>query len=447
MIKRTSRNFKVPLVYGGQWKDHQTFQKWDPISKRLVQVNCCACPKPGPVNTVTATIISSHGISVGWTYSGSETQFEVKVYESATLPVNTSGTPVYTTEGALSNPHAATFSLTKDNYYVASVRVKSVCGYSTYVYSDSQQFICPDPDPVSNITLYSLDGITGQVSWGNYDGTNFEISIYQGFSLPVIPIPDNLVFIEEGTFESPYLATFVQNSGYYYVASMRAISDCGYSAYAYSEPAQSGVPPVDSVSLLDLITGSATVSWVYFGSDSIFEVKLYESISLPVDVNIPPVVTYEGTFTSPYTLLYSFTDLYYYVASVRVKTSGGSYSTYTYSPTQQYTAASFKEYVIANTAYNVDPGTGKMSINFVDPSYILNFSKTDKNSVDRDAYFNTISAGQDIKITKNPSNYYQFTTPTIGTSNPNYWSFTTTNPSLTGTLDIGDTVAVTNIII
>jgi hypothetical protein len=38
---RPSRNFKVPLVYGGQWKNHQTFQKWDPIAKRLVQVGCC----------------------------------------------------------------------------------------------------------------------------------------------------------------------------------------------------------------------------------------------------------------------------------------------------------------------------------------------------------------------------------------------------------------------
>ena len=41
---RPSRNFKVPLVYGGEWKNSQTFQKWDPISKRLVQVNCCSVP-------------------------------------------------------------------------------------------------------------------------------------------------------------------------------------------------------------------------------------------------------------------------------------------------------------------------------------------------------------------------------------------------------------------
>lgn len=51
MIKRPYRNLKVPLVFGGQWKNHQTFQKWDPISKRLVQVNCCETP-PVPMNSV-----------------------------------------------------------------------------------------------------------------------------------------------------------------------------------------------------------------------------------------------------------------------------------------------------------------------------------------------------------------------------------------------------------
>lgn len=43
---RPSRNFKVPQVYGGQWKNHQTFMRWDPASKRLVQVSCCAPSQP-----------------------------------------------------------------------------------------------------------------------------------------------------------------------------------------------------------------------------------------------------------------------------------------------------------------------------------------------------------------------------------------------------------------
>lgn len=50
---RPSRSFKVPQVFGGQWKNHQTFQKWDPVSKRLVQVNCCypssSQPSPSPI--------------------------------------------------------------------------------------------------------------------------------------------------------------------------------------------------------------------------------------------------------------------------------------------------------------------------------------------------------------------------------------------------------------
>jgi hypothetical protein len=51
---RPSRNFKVPQVYGGQWKNHQTFQKWDPISKRLVQVSCCPAPPIIPPEVCTA---------------------------------------------------------------------------------------------------------------------------------------------------------------------------------------------------------------------------------------------------------------------------------------------------------------------------------------------------------------------------------------------------------
>lgn len=49
MLKRLSRDFKVGAVSGGQWKDHQTFQKWDPISKRLVTVACCLPPKQNPI--------------------------------------------------------------------------------------------------------------------------------------------------------------------------------------------------------------------------------------------------------------------------------------------------------------------------------------------------------------------------------------------------------------
>ena len=42
MIKRPSRNFKVPLVWAGPKDKEQITERWDPISKRLVRVNCCS---------------------------------------------------------------------------------------------------------------------------------------------------------------------------------------------------------------------------------------------------------------------------------------------------------------------------------------------------------------------------------------------------------------------
>ena len=44
MIKRPSRNFKVPLVWAGPKNKVQTIQKWDPVSKRLVTVVCAPTP-------------------------------------------------------------------------------------------------------------------------------------------------------------------------------------------------------------------------------------------------------------------------------------------------------------------------------------------------------------------------------------------------------------------
>lgn len=445
MIKRTSRNFKVPLVFGGQWKDHQTFQKWDPISKRLVQVNCCStltCKRPptSTANNVSFLIISSHGGSISWNYGGIENQFEVAVYESSTLPVNTSAPPVYIDSGILTSPYPAGFTITENYYYVASVRVKNDCGYSGYSYSSPVQFICPLPDPISEIVLSGLTGSQGTITWGNYDGTDLEINIYEGSSLPVdtsgVPI-----FSMQDAFTKPYTATFSQTPGYYYVASVRAINDCGYSTYSYSDPVQLYVDPVDVVTLMNIITGSADVVWSYSGSETIFEVSVYGSGSLPVSTSIP-LQTYEGSFTSPYSFLYSFTNGYYYVASVRVKSAGGIYSDYTYSSPEQYMASSY-EYINVYSATNTDPGTGNFSAVVGSyPSFTLNFNKTDKNSSSADAYFNSITPGTtSITVTKNPMNYYTFAT-ILSVSNTNYWSFTTTLTSSEGTLNVGDTVAV-----
>lgn len=86
MIKRTSRNFKVPLVYGGQWKDHQTFQKWDPISKRLVQVSCCA-----PEKTVNIPIPPDESWYPTYGYLVYESHLDVYPYGPVYFWCNSSG--------------------------------------------------------------------------------------------------------------------------------------------------------------------------------------------------------------------------------------------------------------------------------------------------------------------------------------------------------------------
>ena len=144
MIKRTSRNFKVPLVYGGQWKDHQSFQKWDPIGKRLVTVNCCLpqkCFEPEPVTNVTLTSMISGGAVVSWTYAGpTGVLFEINIYEGITETVDTSGTPKYSVLGGTSGvPYF--FSNTAGYYYVASVRVRNNCLFSPYAYSSTVRYL------------------------------------------------------------------------------------------------------------------------------------------------------------------------------------------------------------------------------------------------------------------------------------------------------------------
>jgi hypothetical protein len=94
---RPSRNFKVPLIYGGQWKDHQTFMRWDPASKRLIQVNCCPvgpigggggptgptgpCPPVDPVDSITLSDLTESSGVISWVYGGPETSFEIYIYE------------------------------------------------------------------------------------------------------------------------------------------------------------------------------------------------------------------------------------------------------------------------------------------------------------------------------------------------------------------------------
>ena len=241
MIKRPFRSLKVPLVFGGQWKDHQTFQKWDPISKRLIQVNCCLpgrpvpCSNPLPVDSVS---VSPSSGTISWTYSGIETIFEVKLYESATLPVVPNGTVVFTNEGALTSPYSTGFTPTNNYYYFASVRVKDDCGYSSYVYSSVEQYTCPIPSDPTNVVLSSLTETGASISW-DYSGipASYEVNIYQSATSPV-DTHNSPIFTDSGSLTSPYSASFTPTIGYYYVASVRAYNACGYSGYAYSNERQ-----------------------------------------------------------------------------------------------------------------------------------------------------------------------------------------------------------------
>lgn len=186
MIKRTSRNFKVPLVTGGQWKDHQSFQKWDPISKRLITVNCCLpakCYEPNPVTNVTLTSMVSGSAVVSWTYDGPTADFEVNIYEGATDNVDTSGTPIYSVLGATSGS-TIYFSNTANKYYVASVRVRNECLFSSYTYSSAvqylfigYQFIVNSDANISgivNINVYSFPSVYININKFDKFGTNVD---------------------------------------------------------------------------------------------------------------------------------------------------------------------------------------------------------------------------------------------------------------------------------
>lgn len=241
MIKRPFRSLKVPLVFGGQWKDHQTFQKWDPISKRLITVNCClprkpnSCARPSPVNSVS--LVPLTGV-ITWNYSGPDIIFEIIVYESATLPVVPTGTVVFSTEGTLTSPYTSTLTPILDYYYFVSVRVKSVCGYSDYAYSPVQQYTCPIPLNPTNVVLSNLTEYGADVSW-NYVGTppSFEVNVYQSATSPV-NTSSSPIFSQTGSLTSPSSGSFTPIVGYYYVASVRAYDVCGYSEYVYSSELQ-----------------------------------------------------------------------------------------------------------------------------------------------------------------------------------------------------------------
>jgi len=279
---RPSRNFKVPLVYGGQWKDHQTFQKWDPVSKRLVQVSCCGptgptggggeptgptgpvCPDPDPAVSVTLANLTSTGGDVTFIYPGPEPILVLEIYESTTTPVDTSGTPLHVFIGSLVSPNTYTFTTIAGRYYKAGLRVRHTCEdgsytYSTYVYSgDVQYTACPQPDPVDSVTLSNITASSADVSWV-YGGseTIFEVDIYEGESLPV-STSGTPFFHLGGSLSTPYTASCTPTLNNYYVASVRVKNDCGYSSYVYSDPVQY-TELVGEVNVVGVGTGANTL--------------------------------------------------------------------------------------------------------------------------------------------------------------------------------------------
>lgn len=163
MIKRTSRNFKVPLVYGGQWKDHQSFQKWDPISKRLVTVNCCLpkkCFKPETPTNVQLSNILTGSVVITWDYvddASEQELFEINIYQSLYDPVDTTTPPIYSAIRSISSGDTVLFNPISNFYYAAIIRTRNTCLFSEFSeVSNSIQYVFTG----YNFVVNSLEGAT-----------------------------------------------------------------------------------------------------------------------------------------------------------------------------------------------------------------------------------------------------------------------------------------------
>jgi hypothetical protein len=181
---------KIPLVWKTQKESDQTYFKFSHTSQRVVQVGCdCPtaapppppCTPPDPADSVTLSNLTATGGDISFVYGGTETQFWVTIYESPTLPVNTSpGTEIFNIVGALT-PSGQTyvFPTVLNNYYVAGLRVRKDCGggifeNSTYVYSDPVQYTGIQP-----FQYIRVGGGIGNPGLGNF--------------CPVVTTPPNVV--------------------------------------------------------------------------------------------------------------------------------------------------------------------------------------------------------------------------------------------------------------
>jgi len=179
---------KIPLVWKTQKESDQTYFKFSHTSQRVVQVGCdCPtaapppppCTPPNPVTNVVLSTLTSTGGNVTWTYGGPETILEVNIYESATLPVDTSGIPIFTDVGIFNPGDTFSFTTTETYYYVASIRTVKGCPdetvYSTYAYSEPVQYTV-SPEPFQYIRV---GGGIGNPGLGNF--------------CPVVTTPPNVV--------------------------------------------------------------------------------------------------------------------------------------------------------------------------------------------------------------------------------------------------------------
>lgn len=215
---RPSRNFKVPQVYGGQWKNHQTFQKWDPISKRLVQVACCPAPAPAPQPECDTSWYPTYG------YVIYETHLDVYPYG-----------PFYfwcTSDGTTEDPPVPAYEYSS----ITSTAIR--CGQSYTVFGEVTP--CPEPDPAVSMTLANLTATGGDVTFV-YPGseTTLVLEMYTSATSSV-DVDGTPIQTFIGSLVSPNTYTFTTVLGNYYRASLRVRHDCGGGVYSYSTPIYSG---------------------------------------------------------------------------------------------------------------------------------------------------------------------------------------------------------------
>lgn len=329
---RPSRNFKVPQVSGGQWKNHQTFQKWDPISKRLVTVNCCLPPRQAPEPTPPGPDCDTWYPTYGYI---------VYTYIPEVYPIG----PVYfwcTSGGITEEPAVPAPDF--DSESMTATR----CGQSYTVLGQVSLFqfmrvsgsIGSDPGSGHLTTIPITPPSVVSLQFSKTDNNSSSAATYLS---TIASTADTITITKDiNTYATFTISSSTEYSTYWgftcvIVSQSGTVSLGDIINLTYTVPSCTAPDPVDSATIDDITGSGADVSWTYSGTETLFEVKLYESATSPVNTSSTPVFNQEGSFTSPYSASFTPQENYYYVASVRVKNGCGSYSTYVYSTELQYT--------------------------------------------------------------------------------------------------------------